>query len=126
MTNSSEDLHPWDAAASAYVGHADGPGDTFYRRICLHEPPALAGADIPETQWTGYQKWCRTIPIMLAFSYRPKALTPRCSEFSSRPNRRDAVRRAEHPVVLVASRASRKRDRGTPWPPSILACRAQP
>lgn len=33
MTQGSEDLRLWDAAASAYVGYVDGPADTFYRRI---------------------------------------------------------------------------------------------
>lgn len=44
----------------------------------LHEPPTLPGADIPETQWTDYQKWFSTIPTMLALScHRPEMSGPR-------------------------------------------------
>jgi SAM-dependent methyltransferase len=34
----------------------------------LHEPPSLPHAEIPETDWTDYQKWFSTIPTVLAIS----------------------------------------------------------
>lgn len=39
----------------------------------LQEPPSLPGAEIPEAEWTEYQKWFSTIPTMLAVSARPAA-----------------------------------------------------
>ena len=34
----------------------------------LHEPPSLPRDDVPETQWTEYQRWFSRIPTMLAIS----------------------------------------------------------
>lgn len=34
----------------------------------LHEPPSLPSAEIPEADWTDYQKWFATIPTVLAIS----------------------------------------------------------
>lgn len=36
----------------------------------LHEPPTLPVTDIPEAEWTDYQRWFSTIPTMLAVSAR--------------------------------------------------------
>lgn len=37
----------------------------------LHEPPSLPNADIPEADWTDYQRWFSTIPTLLAVSCTP-------------------------------------------------------
>lgn len=37
----------------------------------LHEPPSLPNSDIPETDWTEYQRWFSTIPTLLAISCVP-------------------------------------------------------
>jgi hypothetical protein len=60
-------LHP------AFFGHAiidEGPGGKRYRLAItgLHEPPSLLHGEIPETEWTDYQKWFSTVPTMLAVS----------------------------------------------------------
>jgi 2-polyprenyl-3-methyl-5-hydroxy-6-metoxy-1,4-benzoquinol methylase len=34
----------------------------------LHEPPSLPPEDVPESQWTDYQRWFSRIPTMLALS----------------------------------------------------------
>jgi SAM-dependent methyltransferase len=34
----------------------------------LHEPPSLPREDVPEQQWTDYQRWFSRIPTMLAIS----------------------------------------------------------
>ncbi|MFQ6329618.1 hypothetical protein ACLMAL_26255 [Nocardia sp. CWNU-33] len=34
----------------------------------MHEPPSLPHTDIPEEEWTDYQRWFSTIPTMLALS----------------------------------------------------------
>ncbi len=34
----------------------------------LHEPPSLPSAELPEADWTDYQKWFSTIPTALAIS----------------------------------------------------------
>jgi SAM-dependent methyltransferase len=50
---------------SWYAGQLTGHGLVI---TGLHEPPSLPQADIPEAQWTDYQKWFSTIPTMLAVS----------------------------------------------------------
>ena len=41
--------------------------------IGLHEPSSLPTADVPETDWTDYQRWFSTIPTMLAISCAPES-----------------------------------------------------
>ena len=51
----------------------------------IQEPPTLPGPDIPEAEWTDYQKWFSTIPTMLAVSARLAAsgCEPRTASASS-------------------------------------------
>ena len=37
----------------------------------LHEPPSLPREDIPEADWTEYQRWFSSIPTLLAVSCTP-------------------------------------------------------
>lgn len=42
----------------------------------IHEPPSLPHNDIPEAEWTDYQRWFSTIPTMLAMSCAPAKHPP--------------------------------------------------
>ncbi len=52
----------------------------------LHEPPSFPHSDIPETDWTEYQRWFSTIPTLLAISCTPSLRDPG-HRLSSLPDR---------------------------------------